>query len=797
MEIIERSIMAQPPSDLISAEAPAKATPPADLMQPPSDLVPVPSPSPGMDLTPQPKKSLKESAERVAKAGGIGAAVGAFTPEILTAGGYLAAAFPPAAPLSPFLFAGGQLARGARMAGAVGGGLSAAGGQAAGELVPEPKKVEVDIPGIQLTRKQLAEVAGEFAGPGLPKTAGIVIKGTPVLGPIVKGLEKYVGFGEDQFKKAAERELATLRGKMPATLTEPYRRIYDALARGDEQQRRLAINEFNQASQRAGAIIAHYNAQAVRVANFNVQEAERLKAQGIEMANNVLKDAAANVERRVGVLRKAEVSGVAAAERGREALASIGQPQTPTQIGTNIRNAVNPIFERLKKVRSDNAEQLKTEAFNFALEKERAGQRVEQTQAFKSAIDEINRALVNPETKLTNVSVDEVRNQLSKVKRSLDPKEVDPTTGVVTGRPVSFEALENLRRFLRDRAYGLPAEGFDAIGQQQAGRLADSVEKIQREFSPGIGKFLEQYKADSKPLSDFKTKLGQAIVGTEEFDMARFATDPATLGDKFFKSETSVKDLINLMGGNVQQVEQIARAYIADKLRTGTAKDVEKLILSSRDWIGQFPALQQQLSSVAQQMGVAERVATKRGTLAKALRTEITEIPDIARKESEKLKQQAEKESIERTKRGLRQTEKMREMGKKVAGKVEAPAAPGILGKGDPVTEIEKLISSGETEKLVQAAPAIKSDPNLRTAFNQALDLTLSRMNPARVYDDFERLIKPALLNTGMITPQKAQELSTRIRTVQMTLEPSTRAQVVRWIIKTGMAGEAGTQIIE
>jgi hypothetical protein len=36
---------------------------------------------------------------------------------------------------------------------------------------------------------------------------------------------------------------------------------------------------------------------------------------------------------------------------------------------------------------------------------------------------------------------------------------------VVTGKPVSFEGLETLRRFLRDRSYGLPAEGFDAIGQ--------------------------------------------------------------------------------------------------------------------------------------------------------------------------------------------------------------------------------------------------------------------------------------------------------------------------------------------
>jgi len=80
-------------------------------------------------------------------------------------------------------------------------------------------------------------------------------------------------------------------------------------------------------------------------------------------------------------------------------------------------------------------------------------------------------------------------------------------------------------------------------------------------------------------------------------------------------------------------------------------------------------------------------------------------------------------------------------------------------------------------------------------SFNRALDITLSRMNPKNVADDFERIIKPALLNTGLISTKKAAELSQRIRTVQMTLEPSAAAQTVRWIIKTGIAGEAGTRL--
>jgi hypothetical protein len=750
----------------------------------------VPSPVSETKEEPKPEKTVKEKAKDIGISGAVGTAAGALMPELMTLGGMGAAAFPPTAPLSPFLLAGGQLLRGGRAASALAGGLSAAGGKAAGEFVPQPEKVVAEIPGAQITRRQVAETVGEFGAPGALKGAELVMRGTPVVGAAIRGLESFVGMGEQEFRKAAERQLATLRGKVPASFTEPYRRIFDSLAGAEEKERRSLLTQVENANKRAETIIDHYNKQAERVINFNSAEAQRLKKKGEDEAAALLKQTADDVERRTKTLGKAQASAAAATERGQQALASIGQPQTPTQIGTDIRASVAPIFERLKQTRAANAERLKGEAFGEALAKERAGQRVSETTAFKEALEKIKSAMVNPETKLTNVSIDEVRSQLAKVRRAIDPTEI--IDGVVTGRPVSFEGLENLRRFLRDRAFGLPAEGFDAIGQRQAGELADAVEKIQREFSPKIGKFLEQYKADSKPLNDFKTKLGQAIVGTEEFDMARFATDPATLGDKFFKSETSVKDLVNLMGGNVQQVEKIARAYVADKLRGGTAKDVEKLLNSSRDWIGQFPALQQQLTDVARQMGVSEKVISKREALTKALRTDLATLPLEGQKAAGKISAEAQKESEQRVKRGLAQAQELRQTGRELAKTVEGPKVEGVLTGADPVAQIEGFITKGETEKLKKIAPALRSDPALLRDFNQALDITLSRMSPSKVSDDFERTIKPALLNTGLITPQKAADITQRLRTVQMTLEPSAAAQTARWIIRTAITGEAG-----
>lgn len=773
----------------IQEEKPAKAK-----FDPSSVKVDVPVPSSDKPEPEKKDKSFREKAGDIAAAGGYGAVAGALAPELMTGAGMLAGAFPPAAPLAPFLMAGGQLLRGGRAASALAGGLSGVTGKAAGEFVPQPEKVVAEVPGAQITRKQVAETVGEFAGPGAVKVADIAARSTPVLGAAIRTMESYVGLGEQQFKKAAERELANLRGKVSATSIDSYRKVFDALAGAEDRERRVALRDMDTAAKRAQAIIEHYNNQANRVIKFNTAEAERLKREGQAMADGVIKDAAADVERKTGVLRKAEESGKAATERVKQAAASFGPAQTPTQAGTSIRESVMPIFDRLKQVRAQNAEQLKGEAFSEALAKEKAGQKVSDTGAFKEAMTAIKNAMVNPETKLTNVSIDAVKSQLAQVRRALDPRE--EIEGVIVGRPASFEALENLRRFLRDRSYGLPAEGFDAIGQQQAGKLADAVEKIQREFSPKIGKFLEQYKKDSEPLRAFKTKLGQAVVGAEEFDMSRFVTDPASIGDKFFKTETGVKQLVELLGGDASKAEGLARAYLSDRMRKGTAKDVEKVIDDSRDWIGQFPALQQQLAGIAREMGIAERVAAKRGTLAKSLRTELATLPVTeAKTTAAKMRAETEAEAGKRVQSGLKQAEKLRQQGQKMAKTTEAPVVEGVLTGADPVAQIEGFITKGETEKLKKIAPSLRSSPELKEAFNQALDITLSRMEPSKVLDNFERTIKPALLNTGLLTAERAAQLSQRLRTVQMTLEPSAAAQTARWIIRTAVTGEVGTKM--
>jgi hypothetical protein len=261
---------------------------------------------------------------------------------------------------------------------------------------------------------------------------------------------------------------------------------------------------------------------------------------------------------------------------------------------------------------------------------------------------QIDAALKDPETGLCNVPEGALRDRLLQVRRALDQR-------------LSFEGLETLRRYLRDylrdlrnRASGLPVEGawvkvgdegeylrcrviadwddeemylrdlasvfpveeFDSLSLQyeyeQARKLADTVEKIQREFSPGMGKLLEQYEADSRPLNVFKTDLGKDIIGKDELysrvtgdtNSLGFSTDAAELGDKIFCSRRNVEDFISMLGGDKSKAESIARSYVARHLpyeSSDSPRLLMELIFGWDDWLEVFPNLRGELAGKVRQ----------------------------------------------------------------------------------------------------------------------------------------------------------------------------------------------------
>jgi len=310
-----------------------------------------------------------------------------------------------------------------------------------------------------------------------------------------------------------------------------------------------------------------------------------------------------------------------------EAGVTKGIPESEASIGQRIKTKTKEIYDNLKAVRQANAEKNKADAFNYARSKELAGDRVEKTKAYKDVENQIDRLLNDKETGTAVATLDAIKNPLLAIRRAIDPRYVDEATGMVRGKPVSFEGLEQLRRFLRDRSYGLPAEGFDAINQQMAGDLAKSIEKVMSEFSgKKIDKFINQYRKDSEPLQAFQSRLGKSFVGEQKG--TSIATTPAeSVANAVFKNKENYDNFISAIGGDEKLAKEEAQRYFAGQLEGKTAAQARKFLADNRTMLKETGSYEM-AGKYVQQLEQAE----KRGAGAKTRGAERTKTAAEQRK---------------------------------------------------------------------------------------------------------------------------------------------------------------------
>jgi len=688
------------------------------------------------------------------------------------------------------LEAGGKAMERSRPASFAAGTISGAGGETAGQVYESKygpglgaetarllgaviTPVPFDYLGTQ-TGRLIGTLAGRFVpGMATAKTVGQLLQEQNIRPQSITAeqrafIEKKIAdIRGGQRSIDAEKEIIDMLKVGAGKITQQAAMTADQLESAAKIQSQAILSNAQQTAQRIRDSARELNPAQRQISDADAQAVLQRGQQEAAQIEKQFRDQIAEMRTKVGRLTTRAAEGT---QEARKSLSAVGTPQTPTETGRSIRDATTPVFENLKKVRSDNAEKFKGEAFGEALNKERAGQRVSDTPAFKDALTAIANAIKNPETKLRNVSINEVESQLLKVRNALDPiKEVD---GVAVGQPVSFQGLENLRRFLRDRAYGLPAEGFDAIGQRQAGDLADAVEAIQKQFSPKITKFLEQYRADSEPLNRFKTKLGEAIVGKEEFDMARFATDPAELASKVFKSETSVKDLMQLIGGDARSAEQFARGVVANKLQDASSKDIQKFVTSNADWLNQFPQLRQQLELAATTIGRSERFGGARTTLADTLRTGATKLADVIPSKTgavlAKAEQEAQSGVIKRAEtEAAGVTKTAGDEAKRVLAEAKKRADTILAGTTDADRTRQIILGTDdaawkETSQIILSNPGGKE--KLADAVNQIIsDKATSSLKGA--IDDW-KYIGQRLIDNGLMDSKRVAETAAKLQEI-------------------------------
>jgi hypothetical protein len=705
------------------------------------------------------EKDIFERGKEVLKETGVSGVAGYFAPEILTGLGMASTLSPITAPATlPLLniAQGMRLTRGARALSAAGGALSGAVGETSGQtaeafdqpqykaelarmlgstLTPTPSGLTSTAGGVL---SKVASIAG-FPGLGKARTIGALLEKegfTPsmlsqeqtdfinkkleaVRGGRLPGLQaqqdisEMLRRGASSIQQAAEREAVNLErqaaqeieiamfrgGVLDATAQQRVSNLQSQLNASADKIRSAGQSQANQilqsSQQRAQQVIDAAAQQSPNVRRIAQIDADALISEGRKRADEVLAAANQRQQRMRDISIRLRETG---ARRVAGATASLGEAKARTDIGEDIRSSFDKVLSRLKEQREEAAKINRQNAFGEAFQREADGQNVTETQAARNAIQEINATITNPVSGLKGVSEGALKDQLTRVRKAFEPEVfLNQATGETTTRAPSFENLEIVRRSLRDRASGLPAEGFDAIGVGQAKRLAELVEGVQKEFSPKFGMFLESYKELSRPINKFSSDVGKAITGRADYDFKEFAVDPALLADNLFASRRGVQQLINTVGE--QQAETIARSYVQSRLGKGTAKEIQSVADDSKiqDWIGSFPALQKELNAALGKRGRAERIAEKRQKLAGALRTDIRSLPVKAATEAQRIEQDL-----------LRAAERRAAAGEKEAAGLMTGAEreAALISRGGE-TAAEQARAGAETQ-ITQAAKGVE-----------------------------------------------------------------------------------------
>ena len=834
--------------------------------------------------------SLMERGREFIGAGTTGAAMGFVAPDILTYGGMALSAFPPTAPLGPPLMAAGNVMRGARLASAGAGLLSGVAGEAAAqgtELMGGGKTAQE---GARLVSEIVAPESGRFLSRMLGRTAptGYVQDASTAARSVLMPN----GSAESIARQAAAQRLqAKMRGGREATDVGAQTRVYDQArqniiakqqqlqadfqsAAGDANN--VAQQIKNAAEQQVGRLQSQFEAAMIKLEEAQKQqsglalinarnEADRIMAearnqepilrqaaqkraddiinQGQKEAERILTEANQRVARLREVASRARQTGEQRVTQARGGLGQVGQPANVADIGAEARNLIDTRLQGLRSERQAAADANMGGAFAEAEAKEKAGSRIKQTTAFRSGVELINDILRNPDTKMSNVNLPQIRDQLNRVKSAITGRTV-AEDGSVVDREVSFRSLEYLRRFLGDRAAGLPAEGFDAIGQQQAGKLKEIVENIQREFVPGFGKALDQYKVDSQPISQFKSKFGKALTGREDFDFSKFSTFASDLPAQIFKTRDTVDEAIALAGGNTQQIEQLARQFVADQIQQKNGKQIADFAFANRSWLERFPQLRSDIDTFASSLGTAESVASRRQKLATALRTEMGGLPATAQAkatgvqtkaatEASRIEKAGEKEATQamagaeelaagRLQAGETEAQRLaRELEaqrKASAGEVESQrkaitseaekrakavmpeavatpeqAVQSVLGSKNPAQTIESILTGAKSiEDTRRLASYLGTDRRTKQDFLSALELALSRVAPEKLNDVFERNVIPALEGSALVGPREIDQLRRQVQVINRVVDPNRRVEAATRIFRAIAAGSAG-----
>lgn len=709
---------------------------------------------PKLEAPAQPKTGMQRAVQFGESVLG-GTLVGAATPELVQYAGKGIAKIP-----APYTKAAGYgMEAAGRMMKTQRG--TAAGTGALGGATADVAGQSVEVAGGLPPAVFAAELAGGFVGPQFAKSVTEAIRygSRKLLGlePIsaIKNVAQDLGLNEAVLSPSQRQfikdQIQKLRGGAPSSTAQEG--LYGALKTG--------ATDITQQAKRQAAV-------------------RRSEA---EMAS---REAEAKAEKMRLASKKTKEIGAETAAQAESARSMIGADREPSVIGGQLRDKINSLFGKMTAERSAAYEKQKAIRDATVAQKESTGQLVKDTPEYKSLIDNLkSKLLIGPEAqKQTTAPVtekgvlqayqniyDAVTSRRVKVGLNAEGNPVYKTF------PTSFDALDDVRRRLGDVAFGKEVEGYSAIGANIAKDFYGKISNIQSKYAGEAHDVLQsEYEAASRLLEKYKSKRGAKATAEDRFDPTRYKTDAASLPNDYFTNQQSVKDLLDLTGGDRGLVVQSASDFTAKQLKNKNLKAVTDWSNKNSDWLSALPEVKSKVDAYIKVLERTERVSGKTGQAAKIL--------------------EAREPTV------LRAGEKALAAGEKEASAITAEAADRvktILGDKNPAARVREIFLGGRPSVWQEIGPILSKYDDAKDVVAQAARQIIADRAESGLVSSvrvFREDIAPSLKTAGLMSDDAIGALEAQLQAIaNSAMGDAAKLTFVQRAIKDAMVGGAAQPV--
>lgn len=381
-------------------------------------------------------------------------------------------------------------------------------------------------------------------------------------------------------------------------------------------------------------------------------------------------------------------------------------PVEMADIGESLQVTINTRYKGALEARDKEFKATQQVRDQLVAAREQANQFVNKTPEYDSVVRELQAELASGKrSPSVQASYQKILNDLTNPEKDVfgQPK------------PLSFQALDDVRRKLGDAFRGKPAEGYDAIGEQAAKNLYGEVSNIQVKFAGGDKgpqrKLLDDYAERTEGLNIFSSKYGKKATALDQYREDTFANDPSGLPAAYFKTRASVQALKELTG-NPAQVNHAALEFANKELAGKDASAVRKWLSVNSEWLAETGVTRKLIDNYASGLEAAERSMTNAQAFAK----------------------QAERDSNMLTRNAL------------------------------PAQRAVELIKSGDVELWSKVAPVVAKSPQAKKQMVEAVrqviaDQATSKSTP----DFFARKVRPFLEGSGIANKAEMDFIKSRL----------------------------------